>query len=127
MHRHQRSRVPDTTPTSASPLNSPPWKSPPLPTRTLPAVACPDGHRDITDVVDDGERPAVEATWTGTHNGPGSAPRQGEVPPTGRSVVLPFCGVDTRRDDRIAAVTVSLDQTTMLPQLGPVPEPAPAR
>jgi hypothetical protein len=42
-------------------------------------------------------------------------------------VVLPFCGVATRRDDRIAAVTVHLDQLTMLGQLGLLPEPAPAQ
>ncbi len=51
----------------------------------------------------------------------------GEIPPTGRSVVLPFCGVATRRDDRIAAVTVYLDRMTMLAQLGLLPEPAAAR
>jgi predicted ester cyclase len=89
------------------------------------AVAFPDGRHTITDVVDDGDRFAIEGTWTGTHTGPmtGGA---GEIPPTGRSVVLPFCGVATRRGERIAAVTVYLDQQTMLAQLGLLPEPAAA-
>jgi predicted ester cyclase len=89
------------------------------------AVACPDGRHTITDVVADGERFAIEGIWTGTHTGPMVGPA-GEIAPTGRSVILPFCGVATRRDERIAAVTVYLDQMTMLAQLGLVPEPAPA-
>ena len=90
------------------------------------AVACPDGRHTLTDVVDDGDRFAIEGVWTGTHTGPMAGPA-GEIPPTGRSVVLPFCGVATRRGDRIAAVTVYLDQLTMLAQLGLLPEPAAAR
>ncbi len=31
------------------------------------AVACPDGRHTITDVVDAGDRLAIEGTWTGTH------------------------------------------------------------
>jgi predicted ester cyclase len=86
------------------------------------AVACPDGRHTISDVVADGNRFAIEGVWTGTHTGPMAGPA-GEVPPTGRTVVLPFCGVATRRGDRIAAVTVYLDQMTMLAQLGLLPEP----
>ncbi|MCV2489218.1 ester cyclase [Geodermatophilus sp. YIM 151500] len=90
------------------------------------AVACPDGHHTITDVVDAGDRFAVEGMWTGTHTGPMTGPA-GSIAPTGRSVVLPFCGVAARRDQRIASVTVYLDQTAMLTQLGLVAEPATAR
>ncbi len=89
------------------------------------AVACPDGRHTIAGVIDDGDRFAIEGTWSGTHTGPLVGPA-GEVQPTGRSVVLPFCGVGTRRGERIAAVTVYLDQMTMLGQLGLLPEPAPA-
>ena len=90
------------------------------------AVAFPDGRHTVTDVVDDGNRFAIEGTWTGTHTGPMAGPA-GEIPPTGRRVVLPFCGVATGRDDRIASVTVYLDQLTMLAQLGLLPEPVAAR
>jgi predicted ester cyclase len=89
------------------------------------ATAFPDGTHTITAVVEDGDRAAIEGTWAGTHTGPMAAPA-GEIPPTGRYVALPLCGVATRRDDRIAAVTVYLDQMSMLAQLGLVPEPAPA-
>ncbi|MFD2090615.1 ester cyclase [Blastococcus deserti] len=90
------------------------------------AVAFPDGRHAVTGVVDGGDRFAIEGTWSGTHTGPMTGPG-GTVPPTGRSVVLPFCGIATRRGERIAAVTVYLDQMTMLGQLGLVPEPAAAR
>ena len=90
------------------------------------AVACPDGRHTITDVVGGGDRFVVEGIWTGTHTGPLDGPA-GQIPATGRSVVLPFCGVTTRSGDRIAAVTVYLDQMTMLGQLGLLPDPAPAR
>jgi predicted ester cyclase len=89
------------------------------------AIACPDGRHTITDVVDGGGRFAIEGIWTGTHTGPMASPGR-EIPPTGRSVVLPFCGVATVRGERIAAVTVHFDQLTMLGQLGLLPERAPA-
>ena len=90
------------------------------------AVACPDGRHTLTDVVADGDSAAFEGIWTGTHTGPMAGPG-GEVPPTGRSVALPFCAVATRRGERIASVTVYFDQLSMLAQLGLVPEPASAR
>ena len=90
------------------------------------AAACPDGRHSLAAVVDGGIRFAVEGTWTGTHTGPLAGPG-GEIQPTSRSVVLPFCAIATRRGDRIAAVTVHLDQMTMLGQLGLLPEPVPAR
>jgi steroid delta-isomerase-like uncharacterized protein len=89
------------------------------------ATAFPDGRHTITDVIADGDRVAIEGTWSGTHTGPMAGPG-GEIPATGRSVTLPFCGVATVRDDRIAAVTMYLDQMAMLAQLGILPEPASA-
>jgi predicted ester cyclase len=90
------------------------------------AVACPDGRHTLTAVVEDGECTAVEGIWTGTQTGPMAGPG-GEIPPTGRSVTLPFCAVATRRGERIASVTVYFDQLSMLGQLGLIPEPATAR
>ena len=84
------------------------------------AIAFPDGRHQITGVVDGGDRFAIEGTWTGTHTAPMAGPG-GEVPATGRSVVLPFCGIASRRDDRLAAITVYLDQLTLLAQLGLLP------
>jgi predicted ester cyclase len=89
------------------------------------AAAVPDGRHTIVRVVSDGDRCAIEGLWTGTHTGSMAGPA-GEVPPTGRSISLPFCGLATRRDGRIDTVTVYFDRMTMLAQLGLVPEPAAA-
>lgn len=89
------------------------------------AGAMPDGRHTVTGVVQDGDRLAIEGTWTGTHTGPLQTPA-GEVPPTGRTVTMPFCAVGTQRDGRLSQITVHLDQLGMLAQLGLVPEPASA-
>jgi predicted ester cyclase len=87
------------------------------------SAGMPDGKHTITGVLQDGDRLVVEGTWTGTHTGP-LASLSGEIPPTGRTVLMPFCAVGTQRDGRLAEVTVYLDQLGMLAQLGLVPEPA---
>jgi predicted ester cyclase len=89
------------------------------------ATAMPDGKHTVTRVVQSGERFAVEGRWTGTHTGPLAVPN-GEVPPTGRTVTLPFCAVGSQRDGRVSALSVYLDQLAMLAQLGLVPQPEPA-
>jgi predicted ester cyclase len=89
------------------------------------AGAMPDGRHHVSNVVQDGERFAVEGAWTGTHTGPLAGPG-GEVPATGRTVTLPFCAVGTQREGRLAAVTIRFDQLGMLAQLGLVPSPATA-
>jgi predicted ester cyclase len=87
------------------------------------ARAFPDGGHTLVRAVSAGDRCAIEGVWSGTHTGPMASPA-GVVPPTGRGVTLPFCGVHTVRDGRIAAMTIYFDQMTMLVQLGLVPEPA---
>ena len=89
------------------------------------AGSMPDGRHVLRELTIDGDRCAVEGTWSGTHTGPLATPG-GEVPPTGRSVVLPFCSVVTARGDRIAQVTVYFDSLSMLAQLGLAPAPAAA-
>jgi ketosteroid isomerase-like protein len=51
---------------------------------------------------------------------------QGEIPPTGSAVELPFCAVSRVRSGRLAEVQVYLDQLTMLAQLNLIPAPAAA-
>jgi predicted ester cyclase len=89
------------------------------------AVAMPDGKHTVTRVVQAGDKFAFEGHWTGTHTGPLATP-SGEVPPTGRTVTLPFCAVGTQRERRLSVVSVYLDQLSMLAQLGLVPSPQPA-
>jgi predicted ester cyclase len=89
------------------------------------ATTFPDGGHTLVRTVCSGDHCAVEGLWTGTHTGPMASPA-GVVPPTGRRVTLPFAGVLTQREGRIAAMTIYFDQMTMLGQLGLVPEPAAA-
>jgi predicted ester cyclase len=89
------------------------------------AAAMPDGKHHVAEVIEDGQRVVVRGIWTGTHLGPLVSP-QGEVPPTGIAVELPFCAVSTIRSGRLAEVQVYLDQLTMLAQLKLIPAPAAA-
>jgi ketosteroid isomerase-like protein len=68
-----------------------------------------------------------EGTWTGTNDGPLVMP-DGELPPSGRTVSLPFAIAATRAPDgeRIESVHLYFDQVGFLGQLGVLPESAAA-
>jgi ketosteroid isomerase-like protein len=78
----------------------------------------PDGR--ITDVrlVADGATVCEEAVVSGTNTGPSRGPDGRELPPTGRSLRLPFAAVHTVRGDKIAASRFYWDTTTIAEQLG---------
>jgi ketosteroid isomerase-like protein len=116
---------------SADVVTQPPG-SPPL-TGVEPFVAYgtaflrafPDGriHRDRS--VEDGDCIVVEGRYTGTNTGPLQTPA-GELPPTGRSLDMPFADVFRVVDGRIAEHRIYYDVGGMLTQLGLAPEPASA-
>jgi ketosteroid isomerase-like protein len=87
--------------------------------------AFPDGriHRDRS--VEDGHRVVVEGRFTGTHTGPLHTPA-GEIPPTGRPMVLPFADDFRVVDGKVAEHRIYFDAAGMLAQLGLMPTPAPA-
>jgi steroid delta-isomerase-like uncharacterized protein len=87
--------------------------------------AFPDGriHRDR--YVEDGDSVVVDGRFTGTNTGPLQTPA-GEVPGTGRAMVLPFADVFRVADGRIVEHRVYYDTLGLLAQLGLVPEPASA-
>ena len=87
--------------------------------------AFPDGriHRDRS--VENGDRVVVEGRFTGTNTGPLQTPA-GEVPGTGRAMVLPFADVFRVADGRIVEHRVYYDTLGLLAQLGLAPEPASA-
>jgi predicted ester cyclase len=89
------------------------------------AAGVPDGRHTVTTVLQDGDRFALEGSWSGTHTGPLAGPG-GELPATGRSVTVPFCAAGTLRNGRLATVSIYLDQLAMLTQLGLVPSAEPA-
>ena len=87
--------------------------------------AFPDGriHRDR--YLEDGERVVVEGRFTGTNTGSLLTPA-GELPPTGRAMVLPFADVFRVADGRITEHRIYYDTLGLMAQLGLVPEPATA-
>src|SRR4051794_370303 len=52
----------------------------------------PDARLEVTSVVDDGRRVVMEGLFIGTNTGPLRTPN-GELPPTGRPLRLPYCDV----------------------------------
>ena len=94
-------------------------------TQVLPAYRAgfPDLSHETVDAVEAGDRVAVRLRITMTHTGPFATP-QGEVPPTGRTVVLESSDVITVADGKITVWHTYFDQMSMLGQLGLLPAPA---
>src|SRR5687767_4514836 len=85
--------------------------------------AFPDGRIHGDRYVESADRIVVEGRFTGTHTGPLQTPA-GELPPTGRAMVLSFADVFRVADGKIAAHRVYYDTLGLLAQLGLAPEPA---
>ena len=87
--------------------------------------AFPDGRIHGDRYLASGDRVVVEGRFTGTNTGPLQTPA-GELPPTGRAMVLPFADVFRVTDGRITEHRVYYDTLGLMAQLGLVPEPATA-
>jgi ketosteroid isomerase-like protein len=87
--------------------------------------AFPDGriHRDRH--LESGARVVVEGRFTGTNTGPLQTPA-GELPPTGRAMVLPFADVFRVADGKITEHRIYYDTLGLLVQLRLMPGPASA-
>lgn len=83
-------------------------------------VSFPDQQVEIRQIVAEGDRVAILATYSGTHTGP-----MGDIPPTGKSVEAPFLAIFRIEAGRIAELWVEWDNLLMLNQLGLFPPPAP--
>ena len=79
--------------------------------------ALPDARLNLRAAVEAGERVAVEGAFTGTFTAPLMSP-QGEVPPTGRTIDVPYADFFTMREGRIVAHRVYYDQVELGTQLG---------
>jgi predicted ester cyclase len=88
-------------------------------------TAFPDATITADRVVEQGDVVVVEGHYSGTHTGP-LLGAQGEVPPTGRDMSLPFCDVYVLRDGKIVAHHVYYDQVKLLGQLGLAAAAAPS-
>jgi predicted ester cyclase len=85
--------------------------------------AFPDTRIDISLVICDESNASVEGIFNGTHTGVMMSP-QGEVPPTGRTVAIPFVHQFALRGERFAIGRVYFDSAVLLAQLGLVESPA---
>ena len=87
------------------------------------ATAFPDGQVETTLVIADDRGAVVEFVGRGTQTGPLQGPA-GDIPPTGRAVAVPFASILEMREGKIARGRLYFDSTTLLQQLGLIPDPA---
>ncbi len=86
------------------------------------ATAFPDGFCDITNITAGDDGAVVEFLGRGTHSGILKS-SEGEIPPTGKKVNVPFCEVMKIKNGKITSLNTYFDTATMMKQLGIVPEP----
>ena len=87
--------------------------------------AFPDAHVEVGDVHIIDDVAVEEGTFTGTHGGILHSPA-GDIPPTGRSVMLDYIQVLRFRDGEHVSFNLLFDRLAMLEQLGLIPTSAPA-
>ena len=85
--------------------------------------AMPDARLNLVRAAESSNLVAIEGSFTGTHSGPLASP-QGDIPPTGRHIDLPYTDVFDVRAGRIVSHHVYYDQMALLGMLGLLPQPA---
>jgi predicted ester cyclase len=78
--------------------------------------AFPDAAFTIDDMIAEGDRVATKKTFTGTHAGD-----LGEIAATGNRVTLQYVDIMRVRNGRIVEHWLSMDQLSLLQQLGVLP------
>jgi predicted ester cyclase len=78
--------------------------------------AFPDAQFTIDDMVAEGDRVATKKTFTGTHTGD-----LGDIAATGNRVTVQYVDIMRVRDGRIVEHWLSMDQLSLLQQLGAIP------
>jgi predicted ester cyclase len=85
--------------------------------------ALPDATISWKTHVESGSMIAGEGVLSGTHTGPFRTP-QGEIPPSGREVALPYAFIRRVEGGKISSEHLYFDQLEFLEQLGATPPPA---
>jgi steroid delta-isomerase-like uncharacterized protein len=80
------------------------------------AAVCPDSRVNVQQLVAEGDRVAIWATYTGTQEG-----AMGPFPPSGKEMVLEFAAIFRFEDNKIAELWVIWDNMAALSQLGHFP------
>ncbi len=78
--------------------------------------AFPDAEFTIDDMIAEGDRVATKKTFTATHTGD-----LGDIAATGNRVTLQFVDIMRVRNGRIVEHWLSMDQLSLLQQLGVIP------
>jgi steroid delta-isomerase-like uncharacterized protein len=81
------------------------------------AVAIPRATFDVAAWHEAGDVAVAEGVYRGRHDGPFRTP-QGEVPPTGREVAVPFVTVFEANEGRLTVHRAYWDNATFMAQLG---------
>jgi steroid delta-isomerase-like uncharacterized protein len=76
----------------------------------------PDAQIEINQMLAEGDRVAVHATFSGTQSGP-----MGDIPATGRSISSDYVAILRIADNQIAEIWVEWDNLAILTQLGLFP------
>jgi steroid delta-isomerase-like uncharacterized protein len=79
--------------------------------------AFPDLTHELVGFVEDGDIAAFELAIKGTHTAPLASP-QGNIPPTGKPVVLYSCDIARMQGDQIASYHIYFDMMGFMAQLG---------
>jgi steroid delta-isomerase-like uncharacterized protein len=85
--------------------------------------AFPDARVDVHDVHFIDDLAVEEGTFSGTHDGALHSPT-GDIPPTGRSISVPYIHVLHFREGKHTSFNLIFDRLLMLEQLGVIPAPA---
>jgi predicted ester cyclase len=78
--------------------------------------AFPDSHFTVDDMIAEGDQVVTKKTFTGTHEAEFAG-----IPPTGKRVTLQFVDIMRVRDGRIVEHWLSMDQLSLMQQLGVIP------
>ena len=81
------------------------------------AEAFPDANVEIVSVMAGENGASVEFIGRGTQTGTFHTP-MGDIPPTGKSVEVPFCDVHQIRDGKVTESHMYFDAATIMRQLG---------
>lgn len=80
--------------------------------------AFPDGRAETVRSFGQGDWLCVELVWTGTHKGPMAAPDGKTIPPTNKSLRLPYVLVMKFEGGVVTELDEYFDQVEILTQLG---------
>jgi predicted ester cyclase len=84
----------------------------------MSVAAFPDQQTTIEDVIAEGDKVVVRATFRATHQGDLFG-----IPPTGRSVTMPWISIYRLANGKIVEHWYEDDQMGLMQQLGAVPTP----